>query len=205
MSDSPQQPAYLSVEEIKKLLESYCNEESSRITPYDGRKAAVLIPLYEEGGEWYVLFTRRSEGVNDHKGQVSFPGGGVEQEDRNVYRAALREAHEEIGLAESEVEILGRLKDYQTISNYVIAPIVAKIRYPFSVQVNHEEVSRVFTVPLRFLGNPENIEIRHYTLQNGLETRLFYFKTYDGELVWGITARIMVRLLKVLGFLEGDF
>src|SRR3990170_8967642 len=99
-------------------------------------------------------------------------------------------------------EILGRLKDYLTISDFVISPVVALIKWPFDVLINPEEVDRVFSVPLTFLGDPKNIETRQYTFKDKTSTRVFYFADFDGEMVWGITARITVRLLKVLGFLE---
>jgi len=194
----------LTAEEIRERIVEYCRNESGNKMPFEGRKAAVLIPLFHAGGEWHALFTRRSEGLNDHKGQVSFPGGGVEQDDRNVYRAALREAFEEIGLEAGQIEILGRLKEYQTISSFVIYPIVAIIRWPVNFVINPDEVSRVFSIPLKYLGDPSNIEIRSHILPDNQKVRLFYFKPYDGELVWGITARIMVRLLKVLGYLDND-
>jgi len=195
----------LTVEAIKAKLEAYCKDEQDRPAQIRGRKAAVLMPLYWEGSEWHLLFTRRSEGVNDHKGQVSFPGGAVESTDLNVYKAALREAREEIGLESSDTEILGRLKNYETISHFVIAPIVAKIQWPFTINLNPDEVARVFSIPLNFLADRKNIETQVYTYPDGQTTRIFYFKPYDGELVWGITARITVRLLKVLGFLENTY
>jgi 8-oxo-dGTP pyrophosphatase MutT (NUDIX family) len=199
----PQPP--LTTFDIKERLKKYCNEELQRLQSVQGRKAAVLIPLFWEGGEWHVLFTRRSEELNDHKGQVSFPGGAVEPADGNIYRAALREAHEEIGLESDDVEILGRLKDYSTVSNFVIAPVVGRILWPFEMRINHVEVSRVFTVPLSFMADKNHIETQMFTYPDGRRTRVFYFTRYDGELVWGITARIMIRLLKVLGLLEENY
>jgi 8-oxo-dGTP pyrophosphatase MutT (NUDIX family) len=205
MSELQSPTGELSIEDIRTRLEKYCREESGYHGPYVGRRAAVLVPLYWEGGEWHVLFTRRSEAVNDHKGQVSFPGGAVESTDRNVYTAALREAHEEIGLEKEDVEILGRLKDYMSISDFVISPIIARITWPFTIRINPAEVSRVFSIPLSYLGDAAHIETRIHILPNGKSIRLFYFTPYDGELLWGITARIMVRLLKVLGYLEDSF
>ncbi len=205
MSDFDNSAATLTTEDIRSRLDAYCRGESGHLQPFTGRKASVLIPLYWDGDEWHVLFTRRSEGVNDHKGQVSFPGGAVEAGDRNIYQAVLREANEEIGLEAGDVEILGRLKDYITISHFVVSPIIARIRWPFQIRINPGEVDRVFSIPLAYLGDRKNIEIRTYTFSDGQTTRLFYFAPYDGELVWGITARMTVRLLKVLGFLEKNY
>lgn len=195
----------LTEDEIKARIEAYCRDQQDSLPFSASRKASVLIPLYWEGGEWHVLFTRRSDKLNDHKGQVSFPGGAIDRNDGNVYRAALREAFEEIGLETTDTKILGRLKDYWTISDFIVSPIVARIKWPFTMVINHEEVGRVFSIPLSFLADKRNIEIKIFTLPNGRDTRLFSFAPYDGEVVWGITARIMIRLLKVLDFLERDY
>lgn len=195
----------LTEEDIRAKIEEYCHGQQNYLPPHASRKASVLIPLYWEGGEWHVLYTRRSESLKDHRGQVSFPGGAISTEDKNVYRAALREAYEEIGLKPEDVKILGRLKNYWTISDFIVSPIVARIEWPFAVVINHEEVSRVFSVPLSFLADKNNLEIKPITLPNGVSNRMFTFKPYDGEIVWGITARITVRLLKVFGLVENTF
>lgn len=195
----------LTEDEIKARIEAYCRDQHDALPSSASRKASVLIPLYWEGGEWHILFTRRSEKLNDHKGQVSFPGGAIDQDDRNAYRAALREAYEEIGLESKNIKILGRLKDYWTISDFIVSPIVARIQWPFKMVVNHEEVGRVFSIPLSFFADKHNIEIKTFTLPNGIDTRLFSFSPYDGEVVWGVTARIVIRLLKVLELLEKDY
>lgn len=195
----------LTEEEIQARIEAYCREHQDPMPLTASRKASVLIPLYWEGGEWHILFTRRSEKLNDHKGQVSFPGGAIDRDDGNAYRAALREAYEEIGLVSTDVKILGRLKDYWTISDFIVSPIVARIQWPFKMVINHEEVGRVFSIPLPFFADKQNIDIKSITLPNGRDTRLFSFAPYDGEVVWGITARIVIRLLKVLEFLEKDY
>ncbi len=191
--------------EIKARIEAYCREQQNIEPLVASRKASVLIPLYWYGGEWNVLFTRRSEKVNDHKGQVAFPGGAIDPDDKNAYKAALREANEEIGLEPSDAQILGRLKDYWTISDYIVSPIVARINWPVPLVINPVEVSRVFSIPLSFLADINNIETKIFTFPDGRETRLFSFLPYDGEIVWGITARITIRLLKVLQLLANDY
>lgn len=195
----------LTEDEIRTKIEDYCRGQQNYIAPPASRNASVLIPLYLDGGEWFVLFTRRSEILKDHRGQVAFPGGAISTIDRNAYRAALREAYEEIGLKPEDAKILGRLKDYWTISDFIVSPIVARIVWPVEFAINQEEVSRVFSVPLSFLADVNNLETRIITLPNGIANRMFTFKPYDGEVVWGITARITVRLLKVLGLLENNY
>lgn len=162
------------------------------------RPAAVLVPLVHEGDRWSLLFTRRAETLNNHKGQVSFPGGAVDSEDSSPEQTALREAHEEIGLLPGDVYLLGRLGYLQTVSNYLITPVVGQIRWPYHFRVSAREVSRVFTVPLDWLADSTNREERPWIFPDGHTENIIYFKPYDGEILWGASARITVELLKVL-------
>lgn len=172
------------------------------LPPSDGyRRAAVLIPLVWKDEEWQVLFTRRTEMVQSHKGQVSFPGGAVEPGDRTLEDTARRETHEEIGLAPDEIRIVGRLNDYPTISDFLITPIVGLIPWPVSFHLSAEEVQRVFFVPLHWLADPTHFEERPYLRQNGKVEPVIYYQLYDGEMVWGVTGRITVNFLTILGML----
>ena len=166
------------------------------------RRAAVLIPLAWKDEEWQVLFTRRTETVQSHKGQVSFPGGAVEPGDRTLEDTARRETYEEIGLAPDQIRIVGRLHDYPTISDFLITPIVGLIPWPVSFQVSEKEVQRVFFVPLHWLAKPAHFEERPYLRQNGKVEPVIYYQLYDGEMVWGVTGRITVNFLKILGMLS---
>ena len=167
------------------------------------RRAAVLVPILKNGDSWELLFTRRSDLVNDHKGQVSFPGGSVDGGDATSEEAALREAYEEIGLSSHSVKILGRMLDYPTISGFCITPIVGKIQWPIKLTLNKFEVSRVFTVPITWLANCDNFELKLYPRPDGALERLYFFHEYEGELIWGISAKITIQLLDVLGLLQG--
>lgn len=179
-------------------------ERARQVLPTtDGfRRAAVLIPLAWKDDEWQVLFTRRTETVQSHKGQVSFPGGAVETGDRTLEDTACRETFEEIGLRTEQIRIVGRLHDYPTISDFLITPIVGLIAWPVSFQVSAEEVQRVFFVPLHWLANPAHFEERPYLRQNGKVEPVIYYQHYDGEMVWGVTGRITVNFLKILGMLS---
>lgn len=161
------------------------------------RPAAVLVPLLFENGQWHLLFTRRTETVQSHKGQVSFPGGAADPEDRSPEDTALREAFEEIGLLPGDVNLLGRMPFFPTVTNYLITPVVGRIRWPVAFVPSVEEVSRVFTIPLHWLADPAHREVR--PLQRvGFYENVIYFQPYDGETLWGITARITVEFLHIL-------
>jgi 8-oxo-dGTP pyrophosphatase MutT (NUDIX family) len=162
------------------------------------RAAAVLLPLAWDGDEWNILYTRRTDIVEHHKGQVSFPGGATDPQDSGPEETALREAEEEIGLRRSDVHILGRLGEMLTVTNFFITPFVGVIPWPYAFTVHTVEVERVFTVPLAWLANRENWQ-EFVRQETGLSV-ITYFP-YDGELVWGITARITVEFIRALGLI----
>lgn len=166
------------------------------------RRAAVLIPLLWDGAQWQVLLTRRTESLQNHKGQVAFPGGASEPEDRSPEVTACREAFEEVGLLPADVQILGRMPARPTISSYLIHPVVGRIPWPYHFQLSPEEVSRAFTIPLTWLADPMHWEEREKLVSTGTLEKVVYFQDYDGETLWGITARIMVDFLKILGQME---
>ena len=163
------------------------------------RKAAVLVPLLCVDGNWRLLFTRRTELVPHHKGQVSFPGGAFEDGDGNLVQTALRESCEEIGLRPKDVRILGELKGMPSVSNYMITPIVGRITKPFEIKLSPYEVSRVFTIPLAWLADENHREIRPYHAGDGRAFEVIYYDMYDGEVLWGATARMTVLFLQLLG------
>jgi len=181
------------------------------------RPAAVLIPLYlsespgVEHETWQVLLTRRTNSVAEHQGQVAFPGGRADTTDTTPEMTALREAHEEIGLDPTKVRILGRMKSLHTISNYMVTPIVGVIQWPFAVCLEETEVSRVFSIPLDWLADPNHHEIRNRTIPEPFGKILhkdvhpvIYFQSYDDELLWGVSAEITVRLIDILYKKAGD-
>jgi 8-oxo-dGTP pyrophosphatase MutT (NUDIX family) len=175
------------------------------------RPAAVLIPLFqnhsskEDADGWQVLLTRRTNSVAEHQGQVAFPGGRADPTDTTPEMTALREAREEIGLDPTKVRILGRMQILHTISNYIVTPIVGVIPWPFMFQLEETEVSRVFSIPLNWLADPNNHERRNRTIPETLVKILqkdsfpvIYFHPYKDELLWGVSAEITVRLIDIL-------
>lgn len=162
----------------------------------NGKMAAVLVPLFFSQGEWNLLFTRRSDDLVDHKGEVSFPGGAVEPEDGDFIETALRETREEIGVQSDKIQILGTLHAFHTISNYFLKPVVGVLDWPFRVQNNPTEVARSFCIPLKWLADQNNWQGKPRQLQNGEIISVIYYNLYEGEKLWGITARITQELLE---------
>jgi len=160
------------------------------------RCAAVLIPLLWHENEWHLLYTRRTDRVESHKGQVSFPGGACDEGEKTPEQTALREADEEIGLDPGDVKVLGRLATMITITYFRVTPVVGVIKWPAVFKVGEHEVARIFTIPLNWLANPSN---RWQFERPGTDLTLIAYHPYDGELLWGATARMTVDFLKVLG------
>ncbi len=195
----------LSEEAIRAFLEAWQGPRKEAPRPVNlfnrpRREAGVLIPMTRFKDDWHLVFIRRTEHEHDHHGgQVAFPGGGIDPGDRTPARAALREAHEEIGLPPERVRILGELPRAHSVTNYVVTPIVGSFDWPVSFQPEPGEVARVFSIPLSWLADRGNHEIRYRSLSNRNPRPVIYFNHYDGELLWGFTARLTLNLLEALG------
>jgi len=158
--------------------------------------AAVLVPLVWHDEEWHLLYTRRTDTVESHKGQVSFPGGACDEDENTPEETALREADEEIGLNPNDVKVLGRLANLITITYFRVTPVIGVVKWPTVFRVGEHEVARIFTIPLGWLSNPSN---RWQFEMRGRSRSLIAFHPYDGELLWGATARMTVDFLTTLG------
>ncbi|WP_126285408.1 CoA pyrophosphatase [Burkholderia stagnalis] len=168
----------------------------------DPRSAAVLVPLVARDTGLTVLLTQRADHLNDHAGQISFPGGRREPFDRDATATALREAKEEIGLAAERVEILGALPDFLTGTGFCVSPVVGLVHPPFTVQADTFEVAEIFEVPLAFLMNPANHEVRVFRWDGG-ERRFFAMPYPRGDahghyFIWGATAGMLRNLYRFL-------
>ena len=156
------------------------------------RPASVLVPLVSRDSGLNVLLTQRTAHLTDHAGQISFPGGRVEESDADAVATALRESEEEIGLPAAVVDVLGCLPEYRTVTGYRVTPVVALIERPFMLQLDTFEVSEVFEVPLAFLMDPANHERRLYRYAD--IARTFYAMPYQAErryFIWGATAAML--------------
>ena len=161
--------------------------------------AAVLVPIVLRS-EPMVLLTERAANLSTHSGQIAFPGGKRDPEDDSPEATALREAHEEVGLAASAVEVIGRLPVYTTGSSFVITPVVGLVSAQAALSPNPGEVADVFEVPLSFLLNPAHHE-RHAMLWQGVEREWFAMPYRDAgkeRYIWGATAGMLRNLYRFL-------
>nr|WP_231874551.1 CoA pyrophosphatase [Azoarcus sp. KH32C] len=160
------------------------------------RPAAVLVPLVARLGDVTVLLTRRTDHLHHHPGQISFPGGRVEETDVSSVMTALRETEEEIGLPPDKVELLGELPEYVTGTGFRITPVVGLVHPPFELKLDTFEVAEAFEVPLSYFLDPANHQ-RHSREYQG-RMRQYYAMPYAGHFIWGATAGMLVSLYRYL-------
>jgi 8-oxo-dGTP pyrophosphatase MutT (NUDIX family) len=158
--------------------------------------AAVLVPVVNQPDGPTVLFTQRTAHLNDHAGQISFPGGRVDDSDPDRAATALRETEEETGLSRTRIEILGRLPDYDILTGFRVTPIVGWVEPPFDLRPDPFEVADVFEVPLAFFLDPANHR-RHSDVKNG-RLRHYYSMPYGERHIWGATAGMLFTLYQIL-------
>lgn len=161
--------------------------------PAPVRAAAVLVPFVRRADSLSVLFTRRTEHLRHHGGQVSFPGGGVEAGDRDVVAAALRETDEETGIGPALVEPFGYLDVLATVSGYRVTPVAGFVDGGYSLRLDADEVDEVFEVPLPYILEPGNLRREPFVWQ-GQERDIFAIE-WHGRRIWGATAAILKNLL----------
>jgi 8-oxo-dGTP pyrophosphatase MutT (NUDIX family) len=167
------------------------------ITDSDLMPAAVLLLLYAKEGAYHVLLNKRSELVEHHKGEISFPGGARDPEDRDFLDTALRETEEEMGVSRSDVTILGELDDIVTRSNFGVRVFVGTIPYPYPFKPSQDEIAEVLEVPLSVLQDPANLRQDARWVDNQLTTSYAY--ACGEHLVFGATATILEQFLDLLG------
>jgi 8-oxo-dGTP pyrophosphatase MutT (NUDIX family) len=160
------------------------------------RPAAVLVPIIERSGGATILFTKRADTLQAHAGQVSFPGGRIDESDGGAVEAALRETQEEISLSRDFIDVVGFLDHYETGTGFTISPVISVVREGFALNANSREVAEIFETPFEFLMNPANHQ-RHSREWQG-KTRHFYAMPYNGQYIWGATAGMLVNLYERL-------
>jgi 8-oxo-dGTP pyrophosphatase MutT (NUDIX family) len=162
------------------------------------RQAAVLLPLYETPGGPYFVLTKRTELVPTHKGQISFPGGGFQDGDRDLLATALRESEEEIGLRVADVDVVGVLDDTVTAASaHVVRPFVGFVPHPYPFRLDSFEIERLVHLPLRPLLEPNCFREEVWD-RDGRPHSVFFYE-HDAHTVWGLTARILKQFVEVVG------
>jgi 8-oxo-dGTP pyrophosphatase MutT (NUDIX family) len=181
-------------ERVKEILS---RRQRNTVVRTDLKPSAVLVPIYERDGAWYIVLTKRSENVEHHKGQISFPGGAYDEEDGDLETTALREAFEETGIRPEDVEILGMLDDQATFtSNFAISPFVGTIPYPYEFTVSRKEVEELIEAPIASLLDPSCFSPQTPDSEGRLHPWGYY--RYGGHNITGITARILKQLLDLV-------
>jgi 8-oxo-dGTP pyrophosphatase MutT (NUDIX family) len=176
--------------------------------PFEGRTpaaAAVLVPLVQRDAGLTVLLTRRTDHLRDHAGQISFPGGRSEPEDAGPAATALREAHEEVGLAPDHVDVVGALPIYTTVTQFVVTPVIALVQPRFELRLDPFEVAEAFEVPLAWLMNPAHHHRHRFEYEGGQRQFLsmpWQAAGADGlpreYFIWGATAAMLRNLYRFL-------
>ena len=196
---------FYETEHIKIALEKPIGAEDTsdfdlnkNLAPFDIelRDAAVLIPIVNRPNGLHVILTKRSDNLKHHPGQIALPGGKAERDDKNSIETALREAHEEIGLVKTNVEILGILPKHQTITNFCVTPVVGLVKNSYEPKVDLSEVDEIFEIPFQIFTNHKNYQIHHRLWNN--QKRGYYTVPYGPYYIWGATARIMRMFCSIL-------
>ena len=178
---------------IKRVL-----SQRTKKTIVDGnfKPSGVLLPLFYKDDKYHILFTKRTEDVEHHKGQISFPGGAYDEGDETLMATALRECYEEVGIKSEDVEILGELDDVVTTTRFVISPFVGFIPYPYKFNVNVNETDELIEVPIQALLD-EKIYREELMIREGRPCPVYFFH-YNSHIIWGATAGILKQFLDLV-------
>ncbi len=160
------------------------------------REAAVLIPFFFKAGRPHLLFTKRTEKVEHHKGQISFPGGMYDAVDANLRETALRETWEEMGIQPDDIDILGRTDNFLTNTHFLVTPYVGYFPYPYPFKINPDEIAHTIEVPLDVLMEPGRFEVRRWE-RDGVVWDIHYYHYLD-EIIWGVTGFLLSNLLSIV-------
>ena len=181
---------------ITEIRERLAAPPPRRLAASDLRPAAVLVPLYVDAGELWTILTKRADTLPSHRSQIAFPGGGRDFKE-DPWGAAVREAHEEIGLEPKTVLRLGELDEGDTPAGFRVIPCVGAVPRTFQAQPNAGEIAEVFSIPLSAFSNPQLVEERAVKIDG--QERMLRIYHVGGRQIWGLTARILQNLLVRLG------
>ncbi len=189
-------------QQIEKLRRALHQSDPDDRPAHDAvtRAAAVLVPIVHRGDDLHLVFIRRSDSVESHRGQVAFPGGRVDPTDATLLHTALREAHEEVGIAPHLVDVLGGFPTMSTVSSGMrVAPFVGVLKRPVDYCIQEVEVAEVFEVPLRALAGARYRGLYEWRRDKDRPSSNFPAIFYSGQTIWGLTLRITENLLEIMG------
>ena len=183
---------------LESKFTSSLNGRQKKVLSRDGvTVAAVLISLFNKGDTPHVLLTKRSQEVEHHKGEISFPGGKMDEDDPDLLSCALRETEEEVGVDRSDVRIIGEMDDFYTVAtNFLVVPFVGVIPYPYNFNASEREIDQVLLVPLDIFFDPDAMRIETMIVHGQPLEVIFY--NWHEHIIWGATARIMKSFTKLL-------
>lgn len=190
---------FLTMKEFSQFIKPHLNQDLIDDHLWQGspgemeRAAAVLFPFYWKQNQPWVLLTQRNRDLRHHSGQVSFPGGGYEPQDKNIKHTAYRETHEEIGIPREHIQLWGFLDAVTSISGFHVTPFVGEILNLDQLEIDKSEVDRAFGVPFSFFEDSNN-RVKH-KIQTPVGERHYYVFDYKGDVIWGLTAQIIVQLV----------
>lgn len=187
-----------------KLDDCFCSSISSyarQKLEVPRKEAAILVPLYFLDNEWHIIFTKRTNHLPYHSGEISFPGGSREKKDNSKKETALRETQEEIGIPANSMQILGKLDDQLSVADINVTPYVARIidlNAMIYMKPQEDEVEEIFQVPLHFFYRKSTFWQENWIRNN--QTHKVYFYNFKGRIIWGLTARVVKNLIEILEF-----
>lgn len=193
-------------EQIQKKLALLDKANNQDCPPLPGlqsslkQPAAVLIPLLKDRATWKMLFIKRTQQQSDrHSGQIAFPGGRAEPGDEGLLETALRETKEEIGLDPDDIRVLGLSCPITTVTDYQVSPFVGLLPWPYQLKLSPEEVEKTILIPLEWLNDPVNREIKSWRSSAVPERDLpvIFFNEFEREVLWGATAQIVVDFFQI--------
>ncbi len=182
-------------EHIRTKLAAH-TPQTHRFSDQKSTPAAVLFPLFFKDGQAYLLFTKRTETLEHHKGQIALPGGKWDKTDAHMLETALRETREEVGIAEKDIEILGQTDQFQSNTYFLITPFVGAFPYPYEFCVSEGEIERLIEVPLLHLLQDDIFEVKPFK-KNGIIWQVHYYY-YKQDTIWGVTGFLLSRFLSLI-------
>jgi 8-oxo-dGTP pyrophosphatase MutT (NUDIX family) len=195
---SSKMQSHSDVPALEEIIRGVLESRTKRVLPVDEMTvAAVLVPLFLKNGDPHVLLTKRSDLVEHHKGEISFPGGKLDPGDPDLLHCALRETAEEVGISPDDVRIIGELDDFYTVAtHFLVVPFVGMIPYPYEFRPSEREIASLLGVPLEVFFDPDRMTEAVWVLK-GQPVNVISYR-WQGHDIWGATARIMKHFTEVL-------